>query len=877
MVECPVAVAAEVEAGWAAYRADRLAEAGAHFRGAHARCPAHIGARLGLGYVALREGRADEARRFFEDVLRAEPLEVDALVGLGLLAWRAGDLAAVRSYFVRVRELDPARPEAREYLSRLPDGLGPPPARAPLVLPDTLVYPARARAGRFEVRTARGWQPFYVKGVNLGAALPGRHPSEFPDSATYAGWIREIAELGANTIRVYTIHPPHFYQALYAHNRAHPDRPLWLLHGAWVELPPDDDYDDPVWEGEFFAEMRRVVDLLHGRADLEPRPGHASGHYTADVSPWVLGYIIGREWEPYSVLGYLERRPDASGWRGRYLEVRGGNAMDAWLARACEAIVAYETETYRAQRPVAYTNWPTLDPLHHPTEATSAEEVAIRRWLGEAAERSFPEHDEDAVAVDASLVRPTDALPAGYFAAYHAYPYYPPFMNLDARYRAARSPYGPSTYYGYLRRLQEHHGDVPVLVAEYGVPASLTASYLHVQGWHHGGHDEDSMARINARLTREIAAAGMAGGVVFAWIDEWFKRNWLVADFEIPAERNPLWLNRLDPEQHYGLIAMEPASGPAGASLRERRAAWSAVPPLYGAADGVRLRAAADEAYLWLHLKYGVGPLPEAMIGFDIVRPDAGSFRWPGSTGERLPVGVEFVLQIRPDTVRLLADPASNPFRVYALEAGRPARLPVQLLDFENPPAGSFRGRVFRQPNAPFRTVPREDGEFEPLLVVANDRRFGRDTTEYAAVGYDRGILRPGPPPDGSWEIDRQRGAVEVRIPWALLNFTDPSQRRILQDPPADGQDSPDAAASRLAERFATQTVEAVGIVMALRDRSGAWRSWPASGRAEDVARFSWPTWDEPRWRARRRPSFDLLRETFRTLQPPVLTIEEIR
>ena len=37
-------------------------------------------------------------------------------------------------------------------------------------------------------------------------------------------------------------------------------------------------------------------------------------------------------------------------------------------------VIAYETETYRAQRPIAYTNWPTLDPLHHPTEAIWTED-----------------------------------------------------------------------------------------------------------------------------------------------------------------------------------------------------------------------------------------------------------------------------------------------------------------------------------------------------------------------------------------------------------------------------------------------------------------------------------------------------------------------
>src|SRR5207249_2491638 len=71
---------------------------------------------------------------------------------------------------------------------------------------------ARAQGEHFEVRTAQGWEPFYVKGINLGAALPGKFPSQFPpDDSTYARWLELIAAANANTVRLYTILPPAFY------------------------------------------------------------------------------------------------------------------------------------------------------------------------------------------------------------------------------------------------------------------------------------------------------------------------------------------------------------------------------------------------------------------------------------------------------------------------------------------------------------------------------------------------------------------------------------------------------------------------------------------------------------------------------------------
>ena len=854
--ECPRVADPAVERGWTAYRANQMDAARTQFQAALRQCPRHPGARTGLGYVQLRAGDVAAARASFQAVTAERPDDVDALVGIGIAAWRQGDQRASRTAFTRVRRIDPANQDARDYLARL----GEEPVviqRPPLVLPDTTVYPSRAHGDRFEIRTARGWEPFYIKGVNLGAAVPGKHPSEFPDSATYARWLVQMAAMGTNTVRVYTIHPPHFYRALAAYNRAHPQAPLWIIHGVWTELPEDDDFAGAQWEGEFFAEMRRVVDLLHGRLDLPPRPGHASGQYTADVSQWVLAWIIGREWEPYSVGHHNDKHPGETGYNGRYLTVRGGTPMDAWLGKACEYIVAYEARTYRAMRPVAYTNWPTLDPLKHPTETTVDEEIAIRTRLGERVDRKPLEYDNDRIDLDAALVKPTAAYPAGYFASFHAYPYYPDFMVLDPGYNRASSSEGRSNYFGYLRELKAHHPGMPVVISEYGVPASSGSAHLQPQGWHHGGHNEREMAQVNARLTREIAESGMAGGAIFAWIDEWFKKNWIVIDFEIPLERNRLWLNRLDAEQLYGMLAEYPGEAVAGATLAQRVESWKRVRPLYQSPEGT-VRAAWDEAYLWVQVETADGRAPDDLfLGFDVIRPEAGDFRFPGRVGERLPVGLEFALHVTRGEARLLADPASNPIVIDRVEQipGQPVAPPR----FERTLPGFFWGRYQSRYNRPFITRANEDGVYDSLRVVTNRRRFGRDGTEFAAFGYDRGILRQGDLPDGEWQM-LERGVFETRIPWMLLNFTDPSERRVLQDP----------AGARENSDFGTEAVPGVRIVAGMR-QGQRFTQWPASNRAADVALFTWPTWEAPRSREVIRPVYGAMRDVFRTLNPPVL------
>jgi hypothetical protein len=371
------------------------------------------------------------------------------------------------------------------------------------------------------------------------------------------------------------------------------------------------------------------------------------------------------------------------------------------------------------------------------------------------------------------------------------------------------------------------------------------------------------MARINGRLTREIAAAGMAGGVLFAWIDEWFKKNWIVIDFEIPLERNRLWLNRMDAEQHYGVLALEPGRRIPGDTYGERRSAWQNQEPLYLENDGMALRAFADEAYLWLAFEPGaVGSIQELLVGFDTNEPGAGDFEWPGRAGPPSPVGLEFVLRIIGDEARLLVDPSSNPIGIDTVRQGLDAsRLAMRSIP-ANAPSGFFVGRLEGCYRRPVRTTSNRDGRYDSMRIVTNRPRFARTGTEYRGAGYDRGVLRQGPLPDGLWERAGMRGSIEVRIPWTLLNVTDPSQRRILHD----AVDVADGCGGAGDVPFGTTTVDEFRLVAAARTSPEDWKSLPASMSEPDVAAFTWPTWDQPSWEARRRPVFDEMKVVFRAL-----------
>jgi tetratricopeptide (TPR) repeat protein len=841
---CPPATEAVLEAGWEAYRANAIDRAMGEFDRANRLCPANADAIVGLGFANLRRGRAIRADSLFRVVAERSPNNADAWEGRARAAVRLGDTVAAVEAGRRAIALAPSNRELRDFLDRVAPEWSRP--TSPRTRPATLQIVARTRGRQFEVATTSGWRPFYVRGVNLGVALPGRYPSDFPmDSTQYAGWLDTLATMHANTLRVYTILPPAFYRALRGWNVSHPQQALWLIHGVWAELPPKHDFNDRAWQAEFQAEMRRVVDVVHGSASIPMRAGHAGGRFDADVSPWVLAYIIGREWEPFAVKAFNAAHPIGS-FQGRYFQVSRAPAMDLWLVEQCDLMLRREAEAYNALRPIAYTSWPTLDPLHHPSEATTAEEAAWRKRSGRRSEAKKLEYENDAVSLDPSLARPTSGNPAGWFASYHAYPYYPDFMLLEPGYQRARSAEGPSSYFGYLRALVEYHDATPTLISEYGVPSSRGIAHLHPQGWNHGGHDERSMARIDARLTREIRESGAAGSILFAWMDEWFKKNWAVIDYELPADNTRLWHNVMDAEQNYGILGEYAGRETSTPRLGGDPEPWRALPLLQRVDIAApwaprALRIGYNESFVFISAELPAGKFPwdslSIQLAIDTYLPKVGQHRLPGSVAHS-DLGFEFLVE--------LAGPERGFLRVIPDYNRHDTRL--------DPATGDDFGRFARRP---VTTRNREDGRFDSLAIVTNRARFGRDGTFYRARGYDRGRLRYGTESASTladWFLDERAGLLELRIPWDLLNVTDPSSRTLLFD-------------DRISGTFGT--AEAKDFHFGILTH-GKWDQHRVIGalpvlsrgnwRADGFKPWRWSGWSAPTSHSHLKPVFDSLR-----------------
>jgi hypothetical protein len=399
--------------------------------------------------------------------------------------------------------------------------------------------------GRLTIYEGESWQPRFWNGIDLGATLPGYAPGDLaPTKEDYLRWFPQMEEMNVDVLRVYTILPPHFYEALEEFNSTRAD-PLWLIQGVWSpeeELTGEDELGRDAYTPEitekFENEISDAVHVVHGDANLPETFGHASGEFETDVSRYMLGWMVGTEWYPYAVKVTDEANRDTPLYYGEYFRAtKEATPFESWLAQMLDALAKKEME-YGWQHPVALTNWPTTDPLSHPNE---------------------PNGQEDLVSVDPMHLTPTSAWSAGYYASYHIYPAYPDFLRYEERYQTYRDAKGEiNPYAGYLNEMRAHHEGVPLVISEFGVPSSRAMARRGPLERTQGFYTEEEQGEVDADLLESIRSEGYDGGILFAWQDEWFKTTWNTTDLETPSKRRIKWRNRLTPEENFGVIAAEP-------------------------------------------------------------------------------------------------------------------------------------------------------------------------------------------------------------------------------------------------------------------------------------------------------------------------------
>ncbi|GGN93638.1 hypothetical protein [Saccharibacillus kuerlensis] len=682
--------------------------------------------------------------------------------------------------------------------------------------------------GQLAVYDGSGWKKSFWPGINLGATTPGHYPGELsPTKEDYLRWFPHMKEMNIKALRIYTILPPFFYEALAEFN-ATQDEPLMLMQGVWSpeeELIGEDGngtdaFTDTIKES-FEQEIRDIVAVVNGQADLPEKSGHASGRYTADVSPYLLGWIVGTEWYPAAVVATNEANTEMKPYTGEYFRSTAqASPFESWLAEMLD-VLAKEEMRYGWQHPVSFTNWVTTDPLDHPNE---------------------PLAQEDLVPVDPMHVEPTTNWTAGYFAAYHVYPYYPDSLRRDQKYLDYVNDKGVNDpYAGYLNELREHHKGIPLIIAEFGMPSSRGIAHFGLLGRHQGMHTEQEQGELNAGMLKQIYNEHYDGALLFEWQDEWFKFTWNTIEWELPGERRALWRNRLTNEEHFGVIALEPEENPEDLMTIdgktddwEKRGLTSE-----DIGGGIKMAITHDSSdlYILLQKEDGNWNFKKDILTLGFNTTTGGSTKADIAPGIKFKDGQEFVARF---------------------ENGKGGRLYV------NSAYDQFTWQYgYKLNSVPYKPeyANAEAGIYLPWKLALNRELYLPETkVETPFEAFNVGKLHWGTnDPDSErfnnlsdWYL--QGDTLEIRIPWMLLGFTDPSSLKVWD---------------YLYKNDTITPIDSNGVsvsaVLSSASDSAASRSVTPSSRL-----YTWDGWDLPAYHEREKKSYAILKEAFAKYNKPV-------
>ncbi len=659
---------------------------------------------------------------------------------------------------------------------------------------------AKVSDKNFLIRNEDGeYEEVFLDGVNIGATKSGYFPGEFAiTEMEYLRWFKYISDMNIQVIRVYVNQSPNFYNALYKFNELS-ERPLYLVQGVYVneeyiEKTLDAYGENGLVYNSFCEDIKNVIDMIHGNLNLPPKKGYASGVYKKDVSQWVIGYILGIEWYADFVIGTNNANTNKTGFNGKYVKTKNASPFEVFLAEISEYTINYEEDNYGTQRPIAISNWPTTDPLIHKNE---------------------PIISEDMVSVDVEHILPTKNFEAGFFASYHIYPCYPDFLRYEKEYISGESP---NPYRAYVEDINNYH-TMPVLIAEYGISTSRGIAHINqVTGMSQGMASEEIQADWIISLNKDIRSAGCMGAFIFSWQDESFKKTWNTASHE-DAERRPYWQNVQNPEENYGLLAFDSDNG-VNVTLDGEFSEWRRKHIVYKD-DNFKLYAQSDYAYLYLMVEpKNFNFENDALyIPLDVISNQGNTTYKSLSFSD----GADFLIRINgKSNSTVLVDSYYDVFQYEYSELSQ---------DFEVLPG----------------QTEINSGYFNNIyLAMSYKQKLPEDDKTVEFERYDTGALKYGSTDSENADYlsyaDFYSGGskIEIRIPWGLIGFSDPSTKSVIAD------------FHKTAE-FEIQETDGIKMGVCSENYTGK----------VNLALYTWENWEIPIVKERLKDSYYILKDYF--------------
>ena len=599
------------------------------------------------------------------------------------------------------------------------------------------------------------FKEFEIKGVNLGSAVPGQWSSDYAiNEDTYLQWFEQIQDMGANTIRVYGVQSDVFYNAFYKYNQDNKN-PLYLLQGVlvndYIQFSHRDAFDEDFVDS-FADNAKTAVDVIHGRRKIQlgRQATSATGSFKKDVSDWVIGYILGIDWEP-STVAYTNEKYKESGlsYNGEYMYSKdAATPFEIMLATVGDKLIEYETKKYETQRLVAFSNQPATDPFTYP------EDVA----------RLYEKY----AVINTENIAATDKFISGQFASYHVYPFQTDLLQHINDFGKIDPCYDENgtlnDYRTYFMMLEAHHS-MPVVISEFGISSG--------RGVEHEAKDregvyskvsEKEQAKALADCWEDIKLSGLNGGCVYSWQDDWSKRTWNTY-YAINEERSPYWSDYQTNGQYFGLLSFDPGEKESVCYIDGDISEWNEDDILIK--EDIELSVKYDEKFMYFLVKKDNLDFSNDVIFIPIDTTQKTGSNYCKEYGAKFDREADFLLVIngiyntrllvqeRYEVLRSTYSQRINGFDTYRKENIPEKNSPVFV------PINTIVEKKVLSENPLERNID--------ILVEIGNLLYGNSNPESKEFNSLADFITAG-------------DYIEIRIPWQLLNFSDPSKMQIHDD-----------------------------------------------------------------------------------------------
>jgi len=575
--------------------------------------------------------------------------------------------------------------------------------------------------------------PLLLRGVEVSSFVPGQSYWELgAEKEDYLRWFGDIADMGATVVYVANIMHSDFYNALYKFNTTG-ENYLLLIQGV------GDTYREDIAQS-----LRRAIDIIHGsRIDLLNR--HGIQTYLRDISDWVVGFVIGTDWVP-DTIAYINNNVDMpDNFEGRFFSTgERANRFEAMVAQVMNDATDYETRRFKTQRPISFLSSPLIDFLEY--EMFYA--AQLRKY----------------VQLNHENIIPSEHMQAGVFAAYRLFYLTDDFLSLITPQQQNQIAHLLEdlnlycSFNGYLDLLVRHH-TIPVVAVGFSVSSGRAPTRMDAPPV-----NERQQGQALALLSGELEERGWAGNIISTWQDNWERRTWNTA-FATDTWRNQYWNNVQSLSQSYGLMAFDPGRYSRPVYIDGIADEWTEHHRVHEY-DGISVYAQQSLQGLYLLIR-GDSVNPRNTLYLPInVTPNSGTSNF---------YHLEFE---QPSDFLLMLDGTSNTRLLVNM------RYNATFMRFHEEKTGEN----------PFAFVPlRWESEFVPITIALQNTQIF-DEGELATIAQRRllswetgqlthGINNPSHHNFNSLaDFSFGDGLVEIRIPWMLLNFFDPSTMRVHDD-----------------------------------------------------------------------------------------------